>query len=112
MVQEERAVRTLCAADFVEIAEKVEAGGFVDKLEHLVAELECRLLETLTPTQFAAVQDLVQAAQILTEARVTLRAPTAEQTARLNRSASRRRRRAHQGSSGHRRQAPTGVTEA
>jgi hypothetical protein len=70
-------VRTLRAADFAEIADTIEVGGFVDKLEHLVAELECKLLETLTPAQFAVVQDLMQASQIMTEARSTLDAPAA-----------------------------------
>jgi hypothetical protein len=72
MVQKERDVRTLRAADMVEIADTVEMGGFLDKLEHLVADLECTLLETLTPWQFAVVQNLVQATQILTEARFAL----------------------------------------
>jgi hypothetical protein len=59
----------------VEIADTVEMGSFLDKLEHLVADLECTLLETLTPAQFADVQNLVQATQILTEARSALEMP-------------------------------------
>ena len=41
----------------------------VNDLEVSVVELECSLLDTLTPAQFERVQELVQATQILTTAR-------------------------------------------
>ena len=44
----------------------------VDDLEVAVVELECSLLEALTPAQFERVQELVQATQILTTARCVL----------------------------------------
>jgi hypothetical protein len=68
-------VRIGSATDLVEIGELVQSGGFVDKLEEMVVDLECRLLESLSPEQFATVQSLVQAAEILAEARAVLRAP-------------------------------------
>ena len=63
------------ATDLVEIGESVQSGGFVDKLEEMVVDLECRLLESLSPEQFATVQSLVQAAEVLAEARAVLRMP-------------------------------------
>jgi hypothetical protein len=46
--------------------------SFPDDLEAIVASIECRLMETLTPRQFAMVQHLVEASKILTEAELTL----------------------------------------
>ena len=44
----------------------------LDDLEVSVVELECSLLDTLTPTQFERVQELVQVSQLLTTARCVL----------------------------------------
>ena len=44
----------------------------LDDLEVAVVELECSLLETLTPAQFEQVQELVRATRILTTARCVL----------------------------------------
>ena len=44
----------------------------VNDLEVAVVELECSLLDTLTPAQFERVQELVQATRILTTARCVL----------------------------------------
>lgn len=87
-------MRTLCAADMVEISDTVQSGGFVDRLEQLVVDLECKLLDTLTPDQFATVQHLVQAAQILAEARSTLSTTASSQTVRAVRLDGSERRRA------------------
>jgi hypothetical protein len=46
--------------------------SFPDELELLIASIERRLLETLTPPQFALVEQLVEATRLLTEAEVTL----------------------------------------
>jgi hypothetical protein len=46
--------------------------SFTDDLEVIIANIECRLLETLTPRQFEIVQHLVEAARMLTEAELTL----------------------------------------
>ena len=46
--------------------------SFPDDLELIVANIECRLLETLTPRQFTMVQHLVEASRMLTEAELTL----------------------------------------
>ena len=48
------------------------APRILDDLEVSVIELECSLLETLTPAQFERVQELVQAARVLTTARCVL----------------------------------------
>ena len=44
----------------------------VNDLEVSVVELECSLLDTLTPAQFERVQELVQATRVLTTARCVL----------------------------------------
>ena len=46
--------------------------NFPDDLEVIVANIECRLLETLTPQQFTMVQHLMEATRLLTEAELTL----------------------------------------
>jgi hypothetical protein len=46
--------------------------SFPDDLEVIIANIECRLLETLTPSQFTMVQHLVEASRMLTEAELTL----------------------------------------
>ena len=49
-----------------------EIPSFPDDLELIVANIECRLLETLTPQQFTMVQHLMEATRLLTEAELTL----------------------------------------
>jgi hypothetical protein len=49
-----------------------EIESFPDELEMIIANIECRLLETLTPRQFEMVQHLVEATRLLTEAELTL----------------------------------------
>ena len=49
-----------------------EIPSFPDDLELIIANIECRLLETLTPRQFEMVQHLVEATRMLTEAELTL----------------------------------------
>ncbi|MGE3270970.1 MAG: hypothetical protein AB7P40_19610 [Chloroflexota bacterium] len=49
-----------------------EIPNFPDDLEVIVANIECRLLETLTPQQFTMVQHLMEATRLLTEAELTL----------------------------------------
>ena len=46
--------------------------SFPDQLEVIIANIECRLLDTLTPQQFMMVQDLMEATRMLTEAELTL----------------------------------------
>ena len=46
--------------------------SFPDDLEVIISNIECRLLETLTPQQFTMVQHLVEASRMLTEAELTL----------------------------------------
>jgi hypothetical protein len=46
--------------------------SFPDDLEAIIANIECRLLETLTPQQFSLVEHLVEATRLLTEAELTL----------------------------------------
>jgi hypothetical protein len=46
--------------------------SFPDDLELIVANIECRLLESLSPQQFTMVQHLVEATRMLTEAELTL----------------------------------------
>jgi hypothetical protein len=46
--------------------------SFPDQLEVIVSNIECRLLETLTPDQFAMVQHLIEATQLLTELESTV----------------------------------------
>jgi hypothetical protein len=46
--------------------------SFPDDLELIIANIECRLLETLTPQQFTMVQHLMEATRMLTEAELTL----------------------------------------
>lgn len=54
------------------VAQYQEVPSFPDDLEMIIANIECRLLETLTPTQFEMVQRLVEATRMLTEAELTL----------------------------------------
>jgi hypothetical protein len=49
-----------------------EIPSFTDDLEVIIANIECRLLESLTPRQFEMVQHLVEATRLLTEADLTL----------------------------------------
>ena len=49
-----------------------EFPSFPDELEVIIANIECRLLETLTPQQFEMVQHLMEATRMLTEAELTL----------------------------------------
>jgi hypothetical protein len=49
-----------------------EIPSFPDDLEAIIASIECRLLETLTPQQFGMVQDLMEATRMLTEVELTL----------------------------------------
>jgi len=49
-----------------------EVPSFPDDLELIIANVECRLLESLTPHQFELVQHLVEATRALTEAELTL----------------------------------------
>jgi hypothetical protein len=49
-----------------------EIPSFPDALELIVANIECRLLQTLTPRQFEMVQHLMEATRMLTEAELTL----------------------------------------
>lgn len=46
--------------------------SFPDQLEVIISNIECRLLETLTPDQFAMVQRLIEANQLLTEFELTV----------------------------------------
>ena len=46
--------------------------SFPDDLEVIIANIECRLLETLTPREFEMVQHLMEATRMLTEAELTL----------------------------------------
>jgi hypothetical protein len=49
-----------------------EIPSFPDQLELIIANIECRLLESLTPQQFEMVQHLTEATRMLTEAELTL----------------------------------------
>jgi hypothetical protein len=49
-----------------------EVPSFPDDLELVIANIECRLLESLTPRQFEMVQHLIEATRLLTEAELTL----------------------------------------
>jgi hypothetical protein len=49
-----------------------EVRSFTDDLEVIIANIECRLLESLTPRQFEMVQHLVEASRLLTEAELTM----------------------------------------
>jgi hypothetical protein len=49
-----------------------EIPSFPDDLELIIANIECRLLESLTPGQFEMVQHLMEATRMLTEAELTL----------------------------------------
>ena len=42
--------------------------SFPDDLELIISNIECRLLESLTPRQFEMVQHLMEATRMLTEA--------------------------------------------
>ena len=49
-----------------------EVPSFPDDLELIIANIECELLEALTPKQFELVQHLVEVTRVLTEAELTL----------------------------------------
>jgi len=49
-----------------------EIPSFPDDLELIISNIECRLLESLTPRQFEMVQHLMEATRMLTEAELTL----------------------------------------
>ena len=49
-----------------------EIPSFPDDLELIIANIECRLLESLTPRQFEMTQHLVEATRMLTETELTL----------------------------------------
>ena len=49
-----------------------EIASFPDELELIISNIECRLLESLTPRQFEMVQHLMEATRLLTEAELTL----------------------------------------
>ena len=49
-----------------------ELPNVADQLEAIVASIECRLMEALTPQQFEMVQDLMEATRLLTEAELVL----------------------------------------
>ena len=55
-----------------ELADSVEIVSFLDRLEETFASLECQLLDSLSPTEFATVQRLVEAGRLMTEAQYTL----------------------------------------
>ena len=54
------------------IVQYQEVPSFPDQLELIISNIECRLLESLTPRQFEMVQHLVEASRMLTEAELTL----------------------------------------
>ena len=54
------------------IVQYQEVPSFPDQLELIISNIECRLLESLTPRQFEMVQHLVEATRMLTEAELTL----------------------------------------
>lgn len=43
-----------------------------DQLEAMISDIECRLLDSLTPNQFKLVQHLVEAQVLLTELSTTV----------------------------------------
>ena len=49
-----------------------EIPSFPDQVELIISNIECRLLQTLTPQQFELVQHLMEATRLLTEAELTL----------------------------------------
>lgn len=49
-----------------------EIPSFPDDLELIISNIECRLLESLTPSQFEMAQHLTEATRMLTEAELTL----------------------------------------
>jgi hypothetical protein len=53
-------------------AQHQEIPSFPDELERIIADIECRPLETLTPPQFALVEQLMEATRLLTKAELTL----------------------------------------
>lgn len=53
-------------------AQYQEVPSFPDDLELIIANIECRLLETLTAQQFEMVQHLMEATRMLAEAELTL----------------------------------------
>jgi hypothetical protein len=55
-----------------ELANTTDITNFVDELEELFASLQCELLDSLSPQQFAKVQRLVEAGQVMTEAQCML----------------------------------------
>ena len=68
-IWEDRDVRTVRTSELTATHEIV---NFVDEVEELYASLQCELLDTLTPEQFAKVQRLVEAGQVMTEAQCML----------------------------------------
>ncbi|MFN8636247.1 MAG: hypothetical protein U0893_20555 [Chloroflexota bacterium] len=54
------------------IAQPQEIHSFPDDLEAIVANIECRLMDELSPRQFELVQHLVEANRLLVEAELTL----------------------------------------
>ena len=77
-----------------ELAGTTEIVSFVDELEELFASLQCELLDSLSPQQFAMVQRLVEAGQVLTEAQCTLGVLASVRTSETTRSTACRPRRA------------------
>ena len=55
-----------------ELADSVEIVSFLDRLEETFTSLECQLLDSLSPKEFATVQRLVEAGRLMTEAQYTL----------------------------------------
>jgi len=54
------------------MADSVEIVSFLDRLEETFANLECELLDSLSPSQFATVQRLVEAGRLMTEAQYAI----------------------------------------
>jgi hypothetical protein len=52
--------------------EQATVPQFLSDVELAMLDIECSLLDTLTPAQFESVQELVQATRILTAARCVL----------------------------------------
>ncbi len=77
-----------------ELADTTEIVSFVDELEELFASLQCDLLDSLSPEQFAKVQRLVEAGQVLTEAQCMLGVLASVRTSGPTRSTACRPRRA------------------
>jgi len=76
-----------------ELAETTDIVSFVDELEELYASLQCELLDSLSPQQFAKVQRLVEAGQVMTEAQCMLGVLATVRTSEPSRSTACRPRR-------------------